>query len=313
MAGVTDSPFREICRAMGAEYTFSEMISSRAVCHRDKKTAELAAFTEKETPISLQIFGSDPSAMALCAARLSGADPSYRLPLPLPDGIDVNMGCPVPKVVKNGDGSALMRDPARARAVLEAVVRASSLPVSLKIRAGWDAGHVNAPQIASLAEEAGVCAIAVHARTRDMLYGGAADLKVIASVKKAVAIPVIGNGDVASPSDAFRMLESTSCDGLMIGRASCGDPWIFREISSALRGVSYTRPEPEEKIQTALGHLSRLVLLKGEERGVRESRRHMSWYLRGMRGAAALRGKINAAATQEEMRSLLLSCLGRKE
>lgn len=305
MAGVTDRAFRSLCRETGADYTFTEMISAKAVHFRDRKTALLCSFGKEETPLSVQIFGSDPDTMGECAEKISNNTVFGCVNSRRPDGIDINMGCPVKKVAGNGDGSALMKDPALAESVISAVVKATDLPVSVKIRSGWDASHINAVEIALRAEKAGAAFVTVHGRTREQMYGGKADRKVIAEVKRALSIPVIGNGDIASGEDALRFFEETKCDGIMVGRAACGNPFLFAEIASALRGEPYRKPSKEERIRMAKEQLHRMVLFKGEEGAVCEARKHMAWYLRGMRGASAVRGRINEVKTEEEMLLLL--------
>ena len=305
MAGVTDSAFRAVCRAHGAEYTVTEMISAKALWYHDKKTAVLAHISEEEMPCAVQLFGSEPECMAYAAKLLSDPDstPAGRLPA----AIDINMGCPMPKIVNNGDGSALMRDPAKAGAVIEAVRGATDLPVTVKIRAGWDADHKNCAEIAGLAASLGVSMIAVHGRTRAQLYMPPVDLDPIRAVREAVPdeIPVIGNGDIYCAEDALRMLSYTGCDGVMIARGAEGNPWIFEEIRAALDGTPYTPPTEAERLDTAILHLSLLAENKGEHTGAQEGRKHAAWYTKGMRGSAALRAEIMKSETPEELFRLL--------
>lgn len=299
MAGVTDLPFREICRMYGAEYTVSEMISAKAMHYGDKKTAVLAKLSEDEHPAALQIFGSEPDIMAEASFKL--------VSMIKPDIIDINMGCPVHKVFGNGEGSALMRDSAKVYSIVNEVVQAVNIPVTVKIRSGLDASNINAVEIAAAAESAGAAAICVHGRTRAQMYAPPVNLDIIKEVKNSVSIPVIGNGGIESYQDALNMFEKTGCDAVMIARGACGNPWIFKEIISAIEGSAYYPPTPEERVEAALLHLEKLVAYKGEDQGIREARKHMAWYIKGMDGAAALRGRINSAITLDEMRELLRS------
>ncbi len=305
MAGVTDRAFRQICALHGAEYTFSEMISAKAVHYNDKKTAELAAFEENEKPLSIQIFGHEADIMAESAAKLADNTYAHCTNTAIPCGIDINMGCPVHKVAGNGDGSALMKDPKTAGEIVRQVVDSQPLPVSVKIRSGWNEMSKNAVEIAKIVEANGACAITVHGRTREQMYSGRADRSVIRDVKRAVSIPVIGNGDVFCASDALQMLEETGCDGIMIGRGAYGNPWIFEEIRAALEGKSYTPPSYRERMGTALDQLRRMIAYKGERIAIPEARKHMGWYVRGLRGSARVRGKINELCTYEEVKTLL--------
>jgi len=305
MAGVTDRAFRQICALHGAEYTFSEMISAKAVHYNDKKTAELAAFDEGEKPLSLQIFGHEPDIMAESAARLANNTYAHCTNTAIPNGIDINMGCPVHKVAGNGDGSALMKDPVTVGEIVRQVVEALPLPVTVKIRSGWNEMGKNAVEIAKIAEANGASAITVHGRTREQMYSGKADRTVIRDVKKAVSIPVIGNGDVFCAADALEMFEETNCDGIMIGRGSYGNPWIFEEIRAALEGKSFTPPTYSERMATALDQLERMIAYKGERIAIPEARKHMAWYVRGLRGSAGIRGRINGLTTFEEVKALL--------
>ena len=293
MAGVTDLPFRLLCREQGAGLVCMEMVSAKAIYYKNKNTEELMAVHPDEGPASLQLFGSDPHVVADMAARIEERPFSI---------LDFNMGCPVPKVVNNGEGSALMRDPLLVEKLLSGLVKAVKKPVTVKIRKGFDEDHCNAVEIAKIAENCGVAAVAVHGRTRVQYYSGNADWDCIRRVKEAVKIPVIGNGDVDSPQAAKRMLEQTGCDGVMIGRAAQGNPWIFREVAAFLEnGTLIPRPDNREKRETILRHAELQMKTKGEYTAVREMRKHLSWYTAGMPHSARFRQTINSMETMEEL------------
>lgn len=294
MAGAGDRAFRETCALFGVDGFTTEMISAKAVHFGDKKTALLAEVGEIERPMSLQLFGSDPDIMAEAAALLGQKGRC--------DGIDLNFGCPVPKIVGNGDGSALMRTPQKIYDITKAVAEASLLPVSVKIRAGWDKDSLNAPEVALLCQKAGAVSIAVHGRTREDLYrDGTVRRDVIAAVKQAVDIPVIANGDVKDGESALRMLEETGCDGLMIGRGAIGAPWVFEEIRAALEG----KPSPEVDKKAVMRHHLTLAFRYKPAVAAKEMRMHLSHYLKGFRGAATLRDKASHADSMEDYLSLL--------
>ena len=274
MAGVTDLPFRMLCREQGADFLFTEMVSAKAVLYGNRNTDLLLRTDPAEGPTAVQLFGSDPRICAEIALRLEDAGWKY---------IDFNMGCPVPKIVNNGEGSALMKDPQLAAEIISAVTDRVSVPVSVKIRAGFDSEHINAPEMAVLLEQAGACAITVHARTREQYYHGKADWSIIRSVKEKVGIPVIGNGDVDSPDEAERMAAETGCDAVMIARGALGNPWVF----------SGKIPEPCELMEMMLRHLELQVSFDGEYAGVREMRKHLAWYTHGMKNSGAFRDEIN--------------------
>lgn len=307
LAGVSDRAFRLICRAHGAEYLCSEMISAAAICYGDKKTPLLARFDNSEMPLAIQLFGHDPNFMAEAARRI--ADGTLAQYVPIPAAIDINMGCPVRKIVSNGEGSALLRNPALAADIVRAVVGAVKLPVTVKIRAGFDEGHKNAPEVAKRLEDAGAAMICVHGRTREQMYSGRADLGMIAAVKAAVKIPVVGNGDIFSAADAKRMLAETDCDGVMIARGAMGNPWIFDELHADLDGREFTPPTEREIIDTAAHHLDLMLENKPEELAVREARKIVAYYLHDFHGAAAARAELNASKTAKEMKDILYSLL----
>lgn len=293
MAGVTDLPFRLLCRRLGAGLVCMEMVSAKAIFYNNKNTESLLEIHPAETPASLQLFGSDPKILADMARRIEERPFSI---------LDFNMGCPVPKVVNNGEGSALMKDPKLAEEILSALVQAVKKPVTVKIRKGFDEMHCNAAEIAKIAENCGVAAVAVHGRTREQYYSGRADWDMIRQVKEAVKIPVIGNGDVDSPQAAKEMLEQTGCDGVMIGRAAQGNPWIFRDTVSFLeKGVLPAPPDNSAKKQMVLEHARLQLEYKGEYTAVREMRKHLAWYTAGLPHSARFRQMINSMETMQEL------------
>lgn len=305
MAGVTDRAFRQLVQEAGCGLLCAEMISDKALVHNNARTGAMLELDPAQHPISVQLVGSEPETMAR-AARIIQARGA--------DIIDINMGCPAPKVVRNGEGAALMRNPVRAARIVDAVVRAVSRPVTVKIRKGWNEDEVNAVQVAGLAVAAGAAAVAVHARTRNQFYSGHADWAIIRAVRDAVDVPVIGNGDVWTPEDARRMLDETGCDAVMIGRGALGNPWLFSRIVHYLAtGSLLPEPGPAERVAMAIRHLGLLVRFKGEYTGVREMRKHGSWYLRGLPGAARARVRLNAAQSEREMEGILLEVLEEKQ
>ena len=293
MAGVTDLPFRLLCKEQGAGLLCMEMVSAKGILYNNKNTEQLLTIAEEEHPVSLQLFGSDPDIMSEMAKRIE------ERPF---DILDINMGCPVPKVVNNGDGSALMKNPVLAGKVIEKTVHAIKKPVTVKIRKGFDDAHVNAVEMAKIAEASGVAAIAVHGRTREQYYSGKADWEIIRDVKRAVSIPVIGNGDVVDGKSAKRMLDETGCDGVMVGRAAQGNPWIFHQIEQYLE--TGKEPEPitaKERYDTILEHARLMVEYKGEYLAVREMRKHIAWYTTGLHGSSKFRNAINSMESMDEL------------
>ncbi|MGI6091951.1 MAG: tRNA dihydrouridine synthase DusB [Veillonellaceae bacterium] len=297
MAGVTDLPFRVLAKEMGCGLVYSEMVSDKGLIYQNSHTVNMLEIDNRERPVSIQIFGSEPDSMASAARIVEKAGA---------DIIDINMGCPTPKIVRNGEGAALMRTPELAFEIMCSVKRAVNLPVTVKIRKGWDESSVNAVDMARLAEKAGVAAIAVHGRTREQFYTGTADLKIIKAVKEAVNIPVIGNGDIRSPQDAAKMLTETGCDGIMVGRGAQGNPWIFRQIVHYLNtGELLPPPTMNERLALILRHLDMVIEHKGEYIGIREMRKHAAWYTKGLPHSAELRHCFNQAETKESFLKII--------
>lgn len=297
MAGVTDLPFRILCKEQGAGLLCMEMVSAKGIYYNNRNTEDLLAIDEREHPVSLQLFGSDPQIISEMAKRIE------ERPF---DILDINMGCPVPKIVNNGDGSALMKNPKLAGQIIEMTAKAIKKPVTVKIRKGFDEAHVNAVEMAHIAEESGAAAVAVHGRTREQYYSGKADWEIIRKVKEAVSIPVIGNGDIFSPEDAIAMGEQTGCDGFMIGRGAQGNPWIFAQIDHYFQtGEHLQKPTVREMADMILRHAAMQIEYKGAFLGMREMRKHAAWYTGGYQHAAKLRGRINEVVTYDELRSLL--------
>ena len=297
MAGVTDLPFRLLCKEQGAGLLCMEMVSAKAILYKNKNTEALLNIDPRENPVSLQLFGSDPDIMAQIAHQIE--DRPF-------DILDINMGCPVPKVVNNGEGSALMKDPLLAGKIIEKVVKAIQKPVTVKIRKGFDEEHVNAPYLAHIAEESGAAAVAVHGRTRQQYYSGKADWDIIRQVKESVSIPVIGNGDLLSAEDVIAMEEQTGCDGFMIARGAQGNPWIFHQILHYFKtGEHEKKPSLEEMAQMMLRHARMMIEYKGEYIGMHEIRKHAAWYTTGYPNSARFRGQINEVETYEQLEELL--------
>ena len=321
LAGVSDRAFRRVCRACGADLTVSEMVSAKALCYEQRQkgdkirsvSGQLASVMADELPMAVQIFGCEPDFMAEAARMLEANQYVGCISQVPPSAIDINMGCPVRKVTANGEGSALLKNPKLAGEIVRAVVGAVSLPVTVKIRAGWDAQSINAPEVAKILEDAGASMICVHARTREQMYEPGVDRSVIAAVKRAVSIPVLGNGDIYTAADALSMMEETGCDGVMIARGAMGNPWVFSEICAALEGSHFTMPTLSQRFEVALTQVREMIEEKGERVGVAEAKKHLSWYCPGVEGAAATRGRLMQAATYEEMAAILREMGARHE
>lgn len=298
MAGVADRAYRLMCKEYGAAYTVSEMVSAKGICYSDRKTAELCTVTDAERPMAVQLFGNEPEFMEKAVGIVLGYEP---------DIIDINMGCPVPKVVNTGAGSALMKDVELAARVTEAAVRAAgTVPVTIKIRSGWNHDSINAVEMAKAAEAAGAAAVAVHGRTRDQFYSGEADISIIKAVKEAVKIPVIGNGDVKDLGTCLKMYSETGCDLVMIGRGSYGNPFVFREIAAHFSGEAYSPPDVDEKMRVMLKHIRLIIELseKNEELAMHEARKHAAWYMNGYYGSAKYRGRCYQLSSYKEAEEL---------
>ena len=299
MASVADKAYRMICKEFHASYVVSEMISTKGLCYSDKKTAELCEISENEEPMALQLFGDDPVFFAKAVEICGKYTPSI---------IDINMGCPVPKIAGNGSGSALMKAPQLAVKIVQAAVQAAKCPVTVKIRKGWDENNVNAVEFAKAMEEAGASAITVHGRTRDQMYTGKADWDIIKQVKSAVSIPVIGNGDVDSIEDCEKMYKETGCDLVMIGRGSYGRPWVFEQIYQYYaNGIILPEPSLDERMEVLLHHVSLIIECKGDRLGIREARKHAAWYLKGLPNAASFRNSCGQLSSYEDLKSLVKS------
>lgn len=297
LAGITDAPFRRICKEQGAGLVYTEMVSAKGLYYNDKATERLLRIYEDEKPAAIQIFGSEPDIISFAANKLEDHENCI---------LDINMGCPVPKVVRNGEGSALLKEPKLVSAIIKAAVESTGKPVTAKIRIGWNAESINAVEIAKAIEDGGASAIGVHGRTREQYYSGKADWDVIRQVKKAVSIPVIGNGDVFSGRDAMSLLEKTGCDFVMIARGALGNPWIFRE-ALALWERKEVPPPPDltEKVNVILKHFDLLLSEKGEYAAVREMRKHAGWYLKGIPGSAGLRRQLNTIVKADVLKETI--------
>ncbi|MBQ1301986.1 MAG: tRNA dihydrouridine synthase DusB [Firmicutes bacterium] len=303
MAGITDSPFRQLCREMGCALSYSEMVSAKALYYKDKKTERLLAVTEEELPVAYQVFGSEPEIMAFAADRLKDRKNCI---------LDINMGCPVPKVVKNGEGSALMKEPWKIRRLVEQAVKYGGKPVTVKMRIGWDENHINVVKCAGEAEAGGAAAVAVHGRTREQYYSGKADWDAIREVRQNLSIPVIGNGDIFTAEDGLRMMDYTGCEMVMVARGALGNPWLFRELVHLWKtGETLPRPDLEEVREMMIRQLDMMAELKGERVSVLEMRKHVGWYIRGIPGAAKIRAEVNRIADIGELRRFLTDSIGK--
>ncbi len=301
MAGITDMAFRLICKEFGCGLVYTEMISAKGIYYKNENTTKLIKTDKKEKPIAMQIFGKDPDIMADSSAWLEkqGADI-----------IDINMGCPTPKIVNNGDGSALMRNPKLLGNIIKSVVNAVNIPVTVKIRKGWDDNSINAIEISKIAEESGAKAISIHGRTRQQFYSGEADWDIVKRIKEKLAIPVIGNGDIFTPEDAKRFLEKTNCDGIMIGRGARGNPWIFqRTLEYIKKNEILPNPSTKERINIIIKHMDKMIELKGEYIGIKEMRKHIIWYLKGLPNVNKIKNLIFKASRKEEINKLLTDYL----
>lgn len=296
MAGVADRACRELCIEFGASYVVTEMVSSKGLTMHDRKSDTLMMLGETEKPAAVQIFGNDPATMAEAAKKAAATGCQ---------AVDINMGCPAPKIAGNGGGSALMKDPDLAARITEACAKAIELPVTVKIRAGWDENNLNAVQMAKLQENAGAAAITIHGRTRKQMYAPPVDLDIIRQVKQAVSVPVIGNGDIVDPISAENMYKTTGCDFIMIGRGALGAPWLFSQINEYFKsGIILPAPPIEERMEIMIRHIAKLCEYKGDYVGMREARKHSGWYIKGIRGAAALRQEIGALETMDQLRTI---------
>jgi nifR3 family TIM-barrel protein len=301
MAGVADRAFRELCVDYGASYVISEMISSKGVSMGDRKSKDLAFLSEKERPAAIQIFGSDPVVMAQSVEQVMQFNPEI---------IDINMGCPAPKIAGNGGGASLSKNPQLAEEIVKAVVKASPVPVTVKIRMGWDENSINAVEMAQRAENAGAAAVAIHGRTKKQMYSPPVDRNIIAEVKRSVSIPVIGNGDIIDEQSAAIMLEETNCDLIMIGRGALGRPWVFSQINAYLdHEVILPDPPVVERMRVMLKHIEALCEYKGERVGIREARKHAAWYTKGLHGAANYRARIGLISSIEELQQIALELI----
>jgi len=298
MAGVTDTAFRSICKDMGCGLVYTEMISAKGLYYKNENTENMLKFSDNEKPLAVQIFGNDPGIMAK-ASELFNDNEDVCI-------IDINMGCPAPKIVKNGEGSALMKNPELAADIVREMKKASRKPITVKFRKGYDEGSINAVEFAKRLEDAGADALTVHGRTRTQMYEGKSDWDIIEKVKKAVCIPVVGNGDIFSADDAKNIIDLTGCDAIMLGRGAMGNPWIFNQIRQMKEGKEITFPTPQERIDTALEHYRRSILNLGESKAVREMRKHIAWYVKGLKNCTEIKNSINHETESKIVFELLL-------
>lgn len=296
MAGVTDTVYRELCQNQGCEVTYTEMVSAKAIHYNNKKTGTLLTIGDNEFNVGVQLFGREPELLGEIAKRIDNEKIG---------SFDVNMGCPVPKIVNNGEGSALMKEPKLIGDIVTSLVKAVDKPVTIKIRAGFDDSNLNAPEICKIAESCGASHVAIHGRTREQYYSGVANWDIIREAKEGVSIPIIGNGDVNSGEQLLKIMEHTNCDGVMVGRAAMGNPWIFRELVNTLEGKPYARPELKEVIDTMLLHGKLLIEHKGEYVAMREMRKQVTWYTKGLKNATRLRSDINRVETYKDLHELI--------
>lgn len=299
MAGVTDISFRGLCKEMGCGLVYTEMVSAKALYYESQNTMELMRIADEEKPVAIQMFGSDPKIMAYVTEKYFNNNSEFCI-------VDINMGCPATKIVKNGDGSALMKNPKLAYDIVSAVKKVSNKPVTVKFRKGFSEDSVNAVEFAKIIEEAGADAITVHGRTREQMYEGKADWDIIGEVKSNVKIPVIGNGDVFTPEDALKLKDLTDCDGIMVARGSMGNPWIFKQIAEKLKGQEVIYPESWEKIDMALRHYELAIKYDGEHKAIREMRKHASWYIKGLKNCTDIKDEINKQADSNDVKRILL-------